>query len=120
MKERLSISRRDVRKLISAAMEEGVSGNWGTIEAHFVGLLARLPRTPTIDDLTPIAEEMEMLRDEIANLLEIALNSEKTDGNAAHIERHIQNSNTESLHELEPRSEKEQGGEIEPSPQTEA
>jgi replication initiation protein RepC len=109
MRERLSICRRDVRKLISAAMEEGASGDWGAIEAHFVSLLAKLPRTPQPADVAPIADEMEMLRDEIVNLLEIQINSRKTDGNDVHNERHIQNSNTESSHELEPRSEEEQG-----------
>ncbi|WP_426233533.1 plasmid replication protein RepC [Pararhizobium sp. DWP3-4] len=108
-KERLSICRRDVRKLISAAMEEGASGDWGTIEQHFIGLLARLPRTPIIGDLEPITEEMEMLRDEIVNLLEMQVNSEKPDSNAVQIERHIQNSNTDSIHESEPSSETKQG-----------
>ncbi|CCE98634.1 putative replication protein C (plasmid) [Sinorhizobium fredii HH103] len=108
-KEALSICRRDVRKLISAAMEEGAAGDWGTIEDHFVRLVARIPRTPTTAELEPILEEMEMLRDEIVNLLEMQMKSEKTDTNDGHFERHIQNSNTESIHELEPSSEKEQG-----------
>lgn len=68
-KEALSICRRDVRKLISVAMEEGAAGDWGTIEDHFVRLVARIPRTPTTAELEPILEEMKMLRDEIVNLL---------------------------------------------------
>ncbi|KQY25939.1 plasmid replication protein RepC [Rhizobium sp. Root483D2] len=108
-KERLSICRRDVRKLITAAMEEGAAGDWGTIEEHYIALLARLPRTPQIDDLEPIIEELEMLRDEIINLLELQVNSKKTDSNDVQTERHIQNSNTDSIHESEPSSEKEQG-----------
>jgi len=114
LKERLSICRRDVRKLISAAMEEGASGDWGMIEEHFIGLIARLPRTPQVGDLEPIIEEMEMLRDEIVNLLEMQVNSEKTDSNDVHIECHIQNSNTDSIHESEPSSETKQGAN--PSP----
>lgn len=42
-KEALSICRRDVRKLISAAMEEGAAGDWGRIEEHFLGLTGRIP-----------------------------------------------------------------------------
>ncbi|PZP55049.1 MAG: replication initiation protein RepC, partial [Delftia acidovorans] len=60
-KEALSICRRDVRKLISAAMEEGAAGDWGRIEEIFLGLTGRIPRTPTIADLQQIIEEMEML-----------------------------------------------------------
>ncbi|AHK47337.1 replication protein RepC (plasmid) [Ensifer adhaerens OV14] len=108
-KETLTVCRRDVRKLISAAMEEGVSGDWGAIEAVYVELVGRIPRTPVIGDLVGILDEMEMLRDEILNLLETQMNSENMTGNDAPVERHIQNSNTESIHELEPSSEKEQG-----------
>ncbi len=108
-KEALSICRRDVRKLITAAIEEGASGDWAPIEQHFVGLVGQIPRTPTIGDLEPILGEMEMLREEITNRLEIRVDSQKEDSNAVQNERHIQNSNTESSNELEPSSRKEQG-----------
>lgn len=113
-KETLSICRRDVRKLISAAMEEGAAGNWGAIEGHFVALLARIPRAPTTKDLLPILEEMQMLRDEIVNLLEMQIKLEKTDTNGVHNERHIQNSNTDSIIELERRFENEHGSKSTP------
>ncbi len=109
LKERLSICRRDVRKLISAAIEEGASGDWGMIEEQFIGLLTRLPRTPQAGDLEPILEDMEMLRDEIVNLLEMQVNSEKTDSNDVHIECHVQSSNTDSIHESELGSETGKG-----------
>ncbi|RVI51057.1 plasmid replication protein RepC [Sinorhizobium meliloti] len=108
-KEALSICRRDVRKLISAAIEEGAAGDWGHIEGIFLGLTGRIPRTPTNADLQQILEEMEMLREEIINRLEIHENSQNMSSNAVQNERHIQNSNTESSNELEPRSRNEQG-----------
>ncbi|MDX0660841.1 replication initiation protein RepC [Sinorhizobium medicae] len=108
-KEALSICRRDVRKFISAAVEERAAGDWGHIEEMFLGLTGRIPRTPTVADLQQILEEMEMLREEIINRLEIQENSESMDSNAVQNERHIQNSNTESSNELEPRSREEQG-----------
>jgi replication initiation protein RepC len=101
-KERLTICRRDVRKLISAAIEEGAPGDWQTIETHYLGLIGILPRTPTVHDIAPIAEEMEMLRQEIINLLETQLISEKVAANDVQNDRHIQNSNTESQIESEP------------------
>lgn len=108
-KEALSICRRDVRKLISAAVEEGAAGDWGHIEEMFLGLTGRIPRTPTVADLQQILEEMEMLREEIINRLEMQENYESMDSNAVQNERHIQNSNTESSNELEPSSGNEQG-----------
>ena len=108
-KEALSLCRRDVRKLISAAMEEGADGDWATIEAMFIGLMARLPRSPRREDVATVLEEMELLREEIINRLEIQVKAEKTDVNDNHDGRHIQNSKPESFHDFEPSSEKEQG-----------
>jgi len=108
-REELTICRRDVRKLISAAMEEGADGDWTAIEDIYVALCARVPRSPTTGQILEILDEMELLRTEILNLLEVQENSKKTDANDGQIGRHIQNSKSESIHELEPSSEKEQG-----------
>ncbi len=108
-KEALTLCRRDVRKLISAAIEEGADGDWAAIEAMYVALIARLPRAPRRQDVDAVLEEMQMLREEVLNLLEIQLKAEKTDGNAIQDGCDIQNSNPESIYELEPSSDKEQG-----------
>ncbi len=108
-KENLTICRRDVRKLISAAMEEGVSGNWESIEAMYISLTGRIPRSPTLSDVNSILDEMELLRQEILNILEMQQKYENNGTNGDHSERHIQNSNTESIYELEPSSRNEQG-----------
>ncbi|MBY5350886.1 plasmid replication protein RepC [Rhizobium leguminosarum] len=108
-KEALSICRRDVRKLISAAIGEGAAGDWAAIENHFLSVVAQIPRSPTRADLEHVLTEMEMLRDEIVSVLETQVKSEKTDTNDVGFERHIQNSNTDSSNELEPSSGKEQG-----------
>ena len=108
-KEALTIRRRDARKLISAAIEEGASGDWGKIEAVYLALVARMPRSPSIHDLKALLEEMELLCAEIVNQLEDQQNSRNMSSNDARSERHIQNSNTESLNELEPSSRDEPG-----------
>lgn len=108
-KENLTICRRDLRKLVSAAMEEGSPGDWGLIEDHYLEFVKRIPRVPTLADLQTLLTEAELLREEIVNLLDLKENSEKTITNAAHYEQHIQNSNTESIYELEPSSREEQG-----------
>jgi replication initiation protein RepC len=108
-KEELSICRRDVRKLISAAMDEGADGDWTAIEAIYVTLCGQIPRRPTTEQLAGILDEMEMLRTEILNLLEMQPNLKKTATNDDQTGRHIQNSKSDSIHELEPCSENEQG-----------
>lgn len=108
-KESLTICRRDVRKLITAAMVEGADGDWKTTEDIYIALASRIPRVPTLEGVTSVLNEMEVLREEVLNRLENLENAEKISTNAAHIEHHIQNSNPESVNESEPRSEKEQG-----------
>ncbi len=50
-KESLTICRRDVRKLITAAMEEGAEGDWQAVEEVYVELVGRIPRAPTLADV---------------------------------------------------------------------
>ena len=66
-------------------------------------------RAPPRSSIEALLKEMEAFHAQIVNLLETQVDSEKTDANDIGIGRHIQNSNTESINELEPRSENELG-----------
>jgi replication initiation protein RepC len=112
-KESLTILRRDVRKLISAAMEEGAEGDWLAVEEIYVSLVTRIPRNPNLPDLTAILEEMQTLHTEVVNRLKNHANLGNNSTNDGHIEQHIHNSNTESLNELEQRSRKKSGANVE-------
>ena len=109
LKERLTICRRDIAKLIMTALEEQAQGDWESINLHFRSLVTSIPRAPTALQVAKILDEMEMLREEVVNLLEMQLKTENPSGNAAQTERHIQNSNPDSIPESEPLFEKEQG-----------
>jgi len=109
IKEQITIARRDVRKLISAAVEDGVSGDWGRAEEVYIDLMGRLRSAKTSDSYESILDELELLREEVINQLEVQVISQNSDANDNEIRRHTQNSNTESITELEPSSEKEQG-----------
>ncbi len=115
IKDRVSIARRDVRKLISAAVDEGVPGDWGRAESCFVDVVGRIPRRPTIADLDATADELALLHEEVVMMLENQIDSGKSDGNAIVSGCHIQNSNTESCNELEPRFEKKTDEKTAPS-----
>ncbi len=108
-KEHLTICRRDIRKLLTAAMEEGAPGDWGQIEDRYIALVARIPRSPSLEELGSLGEEMAKLRDDVVKMLSSEDISTNMTGNDAHIERHKQNSNTNPPYESEPGSEKEQG-----------
>lgn len=117
LRERLTLCRRDIAKLIETAVEEDVPGNWGEIYLQFRALVVSVPRAPSPTTLEPILEEMEMLREEVINCLEMQMKSQKPDGNDGQFGRHIQNSNPDSITELEPASEKQQGENLVGEPQ---
>ncbi|MBY5766696.1 replication initiation protein RepC [Rhizobium leguminosarum] len=108
-KETLTICRRDVRKLISAAIEEGAEGDWQAIEDIYISLTSRLPRTPSRVEIDSLLDEMQLLYAEVLSRLNTHEEAEIISTNDAHDERHIQNSKPESIRELEPSSRKEQG-----------
>ena len=107
-REALTLCRRDVRKLISAAMEECADGDWIAVEAVYIDTIARLPRSPSRAQVASVLDSMELLRQEVLNRLENQLKIENSDGNDSHNGCHIQNSKTESIYELEPCFDKEQ------------
>jgi replication initiation protein RepC len=107
-KENLTICRRDIRKLITAAVEEGAAGDWDELEEQYLAAVRRIPRNPTLDELRDLGIEMDNLRQNIINQLNSDDFSSEMTTNDAQNERHIQNSNTNLLNELEPSSEKEQ------------
>ncbi|MBY5407745.1 replication initiation protein RepC [Rhizobium leguminosarum] len=109
IRERLTICRRDISKLIATALEEQVSGDWEGISVMFRTLLARIPRVATTEQLAPLLDEMGLLRAEIINLLERQMKTQKIDANESQIEQHKQNSNPNSPYELEPSFETKLG-----------
>lgn len=108
-KEAITITRRDVRKLITAALEEGAGGDWHMLEEAYLQIVAQLPRSLTIAVAENCLQKLTAVHQEVSSLLKMQLISQNMSGNGAENERHIQNSNTESSYELEPSSRKEQG-----------
>jgi replication initiation protein RepC len=108
MRERLTICRRDVFKLIATAIEEGAPGDWSSAEAEYKTILSTLPRKPDAQSIAKALDEMEFLRENVINQLEMQVKAQNPSGNPYQNERHIQNSNTDSINELEPRNEKAQ------------
>jgi replication initiation protein RepC len=113
LRERITLLRRDIRKLISAGLEEG-AGNRADAQLHaletrYVVLAAGLSRTGSIDELTLAEAKLAGLKKDVVNYLAFQWKEEKTDGNAAEMRCHLQNQNTESFNESEPLCEKEQG-----------
>src|SRR5579883_814296 len=96
LRDRITICRRDIDKMIATGSYEGVLADWNAFQARFKGLGGRLPRTAAADTLQSLLAALETLADEIRGVLENHLKNTKMSGNATHSEGHIQNSNTNS------------------------
>ncbi|MBZ9772290.1 plasmid replication protein RepC [Mesorhizobium sp. CO1-1-8] len=96
VKERLTICRRDVVKMIAAGVNESVPANWGGFQGRYDAIVGRLPRTAPRQVLEGIAGELEDLWVDVHQTLESFVESQNPDANESHFERHIQNSNTDS------------------------
>ena len=101
VKERLTICRRDIVKMIEAGIEEGVPANWGTVHQAYQAIVGRLPRTAPRQVLEAVAGELDELWAEIREVLESFVKSTNTSANESQTERHIQNSNPEAKSESE-------------------
>jgi len=122
LRERLTLLRRDIAKLIATGIEEDGGAEWLDFEEDYRHLVGGLPRVATCASLANLRERLEALRERIVNRLERFAISQNPDGNAGHFGRHIQNSNTQSPNELEPRFETKPSreAEIRPGPMADA
>lgn len=107
-RERVTLARRDITKLIALGLEEGIPGDWAGLHAAYLELVGRLKRSASTQNLIASAVELEELATNIANHLELFVNSQKTDGNESHFGQHKQNSKSEP-HDLEPAPQEEKG-----------
>ena len=122
-RERISLHRRDIAKMIAAGIEENVPltqtasapSDWLGLFTLYRGMLARIPRTATRAELEPIAKDLALLAQEILNVLESHAKTRNPGGNKSQNERHIQNSNPESPIDLEPASQESRGQGTEPN-----
>jgi replication initiation protein RepC len=101
-RERITILRRDIAKMIAAGLQEGICADWPGFHASFVRLGGRLPRVVTPELLAPLADELHALAVEIGKALESHIKTQKMNGNDNHSGAHYQNSNPDSPIDLEP------------------
>ena len=105
-RERVTLARRDITKLIAMGLEEGIPGDWAGLHAAYLDIIGRLKRSSQPETLAAIGIELEDMAGEIAKHLELFVNSKKTDANESQTGHHKQNSNTD-LHESEPAFQKD-------------
>ena len=113
MRERITLHRRDISKLIEVAVEEDVAGDWAGLWKRFRAIVDIIPRRATVDDLEPFVAGLADIREEIDILLKRHMNTSNPDGNESHNGRQQSISNTDIPHAFEPAFEKSRGA-VEP------
>lgn len=100
-KSDLTICRRNIRKLLTAAIEEGAEGNWGEMENVYLRIVQGMSRSTNIDEIAVALNALRVLEADVVKCLDQLDFTENPDGNARQDEQHIQNSKPDYHTELE-------------------
>jgi replication initiation protein RepC len=122
-KERITLCRRDIAKMIATGIEENVPteragqgpASWQEVHVVFRGLVEGISRTARLDELEAAAEALSSLADDILNLLEVHVKTTNISANESQNERHKQNSNPNPSIDLEPSRQEGRAAKPEPS-----
>ena len=114
LRERITLLRRDIVKMIATGLEEGVSGDWQGLHLRYAALSSRFVRNLPLGDLEALTSELAALNAEIRNALENHVKLQKVSANESQNGRHIQNQITNSF-DLEPRLQQGRVETLEPN-----
>ncbi|MGI6857030.1 plasmid replication protein RepC [Mesorhizobium sp. 1B3] len=117
MRERITLHRRDIQKLIEVGLEEGLPGDWGSLWRRFRAIVEAIPRRATLGALEAIVADLAALHEEVDILLATHMIFSNPSANESQTERQQSNSNPESTFELEPAPEMS-GSAVAPKPRS--
>lgn len=102
VKERISLHRRDVGKLIACGLDEGLAGDWDSFRQRFLGLMTPLRSLKSDKEMERLLAELAVLHADVSKSLEMQINVHNMRSNAHQTEQHQSNSNTHPHQEFEP------------------
>lgn len=114
LREKITLTRRDIVKMIETGLEERVAGDWDDAHQRYAALSGRYGRGLSHGDLEALAGELAVLATEIHKLLEAHIKVQNMSGNESQTERHIQNQTT-NISDLEPSLQKGRANPSEPN-----
>src|SRR3954452_4085554 len=112
-RERITILRRDIGKMLVVGIASGIEADWVSIRVAFASLRSRLPRIVTPEVLEPLAADLHALAVWIGNMLESHAVAQDMSGNDAQPDAHYLNSKTDVSIDLEPAIREGQGATVE-------
>ena len=104
-RERLTLHRRDIAKLLEVIHAEAIAGDWQRLWTRFRVIVEAIPRQAELVTLERIVAELLALHEEIAIALENQINAENLSGNESRFEPQQQNSHSDSRYNLEAQRE---------------
>lgn len=90
LRERISLMRRDIVKMIATGLEEAIPADWEDMHRQYLSVAGRYARSLSRADLDALADELAVLAEKIAALLETRAKEENMSANDAPNERHQQ------------------------------
>ncbi len=99
-RERITLARRDIVKMIATGLEEAIplpttaqgASTWEEIHAAYRAVVSRLSTNSGLVELEQIADELGVLADDLLKMLESHIKQSNMGANGASNEQHIQNS----------------------------
>lgn len=110
LRERITLLRRDIAKLIGCGVDSALPGPWEDLSARLMGLMTPTRRLRQRDQLEGLVAALSILRDEVIRHLEAIAPCTKMTGNDGGFDRHQTNSKTQPCTDLEPSSKEEGAG----------
>ena len=112
-RERITLARRDIVKMIATGLEEAIplpatgqgASTWENVHASYRAAVSRIPTNARLAELEQIAGDLGGLADDLVKVLERHIKQSNMGANGANSEQHIQNSNPKPPIDLEPASE---------------
>jgi replication initiation protein RepC len=107
LRERITLLRRDVAKLIGCGVDADCPGPWEDWSAELMAMMTPTRRLRQRDLLEAMASALAALRDAIVTHLADHTEASNLTGNDSESDRHQSNSKTDDPHDLEPSSKEE-------------
>ena len=101
-RERVTIYRRDIGKMIETGAAAGTGATWQAYREAFLALCYRLPRRVTMASLDPLVLALHALAVEVGKALKGLVPNQIMAGNDAQNGAHIKNSNPNLIIDLDP------------------
>lgn len=108
LRERITLARRDIAKMIEMGVAERIPADWTALQAGFAALAGHVARNLPRADLEQLAARAAAFAENLRKLLETRPKHTKMSANESQNERHIQDQITDNP-DLEPRLQDSDG-----------